>query len=170
MKTIVALFILTLPAFAAGTHTVNTNCEAALTRAEVFAAQRKWWPDRADPKAPVLSIRTHANFAKNYLVPFGLGVVWSHEKVGELAFEERPGVCVISSNGHPADVVLSDLAKAEFPSSASVPAPASAATEKSAAETVAQSTEDSPRSGAIPVKPCKRYEASRSGPLYCAER
>jgi hypothetical protein len=59
-------------------------------------------------------VRTHGNFVKQVV----LGKVWSHEKVGELAFEERDRSCVVTSNGHPADVVLSGLAKAEFPASA----------------------------------------------------
>jgi hypothetical protein len=78
----------------------------------MLAAQRKWWADRPDPKAPVLNIRTHGNFAKQALLP--LGKIWSHEKVGELAFEEREKSCRVNSNRHPADVVLSDLSKLEF--------------------------------------------------------
>jgi hypothetical protein len=111
-----SLFFLTaLPAIAGDVRTINASCENAIVKAEVLAAQRKWWPDRPDPKAPALSVRTHANFAKNYLVPLGLGIVWSHEKVGEMAFEDLGQSCRVISNGHPADVVLSDLAKAEFP-------------------------------------------------------
>ena len=104
-----------IPAIAGGTQTINATCETAITKAEVLAAQRKWWPDRLDPKAPVLNIRTHSNFAKQALLP--LGKVWSHEKVGELSFEELDKSCRVTSNGHPADVVLSDLSKAEFTSS-----------------------------------------------------
>jgi uncharacterized protein involved in outer membrane biogenesis len=107
------ILLAALPALAGDVRTINATCEKAIIKAEVLAAQRKWWPDRPDPKAPVLNIRTHANFAKNVLLP--LGSVWSHEKVGELAFEERDQSCQVTSNGHPGDVVLSDLAKAEFP-------------------------------------------------------
>jgi hypothetical protein len=57
----------------------------------------------------VLNIRTHWNFSKD-LVPFFGGII-SHEKVGELVFEEQDGSCLVVSNGHPADVVLSNLDK-----------------------------------------------------------
>jgi hypothetical protein len=110
------LFLTALSAIAGDVRTINASCENAIVKAELLAAQRKWWPERPDPKAPVLNVRTHANFAKQVLLP--LGSVWSHEKVGELAFEERDQSCVVTSNGRPADVVLSDLAKAEFPASA----------------------------------------------------
>ena len=110
------LFLTALPTIAGDVRTINAPCENAIVKAEVLAAQRKWWPDRPDPKAPVLNVRTHGNFAKQVLLP--LGSVWSHEKTGELAFEEREQSCLVTSNGHPADVVLSDLAKAEFPASA----------------------------------------------------
>lgn len=117
------LILLTaLPALAGDMRTINATCENAITKAEVLAAQRKWWPDRPDPKAPVLNIRTHGNFAKQVLLP--LGSVWSHEKVGELAFEERNQSCRVTSSGHPADVVLTDLAKAEFSASERAPEPA----------------------------------------------
>jgi hypothetical protein len=113
------LFLTALSALAGDVRTINASCENALTKAEILSAERKWWPDRPDPKAPVLSVRTHRNFAKNYLVwPFALGVVWSHEKVGELAFEDEGQSCKVTSNGHPADIVLSDLARVEFPASA----------------------------------------------------
>jgi hypothetical protein len=94
MKTFALLFVLCLfasPIFAGETRTLNAPCEAAIVKAEVYAANRKWWPDRPDPKAPVLSIRTHRNFAKQAFVPFGVGSVWSHEKVGELSFPENRG-------------------------------------------------------------------------------
>jgi hypothetical protein len=110
IQVIIFTLLLALPAFAGSTHVINATCEAAITKAEVLAAQRKWWPDRPDPKAPVLNVRTHSNFAKQLL----LGNIWSHEKVGELTFEEIDQSCRVTSNGHPADVVLSDLAKAEF--------------------------------------------------------
>ena len=55
----------------------------------------------------VLNIGTHRNFAKQLLLP--LGVVWSHEKYGELAFEDVTDGCKVFSNGHPADVVNDDL-------------------------------------------------------------
>jgi len=76
----------------------------------VLAAHRKWWAERPDPNAPVLNIRTHASFAKDVLLP--LGTVISHERVGVLTFEDQNGECLVESNGHPADVVLSDLNKA----------------------------------------------------------
>jgi hypothetical protein len=154
-----------LPALAGDVRTINATCEKAITKAEVLAAERKWWPDRPDPKAPVLNVRTHANFAKQALLP--LGSVWSHEKVGELAFQELDQSCRVTSNGHPADVVLSDLVKAEFPPAAgqNATAPVTAAPETAPApETLADIGK------AVPVKPCKRWEASRLGPLYCAER
>ena len=110
------LLLTTLPGIAGDMRTINASCENAIVKAELLAAQRKWWPDRPDPKAPVLNVRTHGNFAKQVLLP--LGSVWSHEKTGELTFEEREQSCVVTSNGHPADVVLSDLAKAEFPTAA----------------------------------------------------
>jgi hypothetical protein len=116
MRTVFRLSIIlltVLPSLAGDVRTINATCEAAILKAEVLAAQRKWWPDRPDPRAPVLNIRTHSNFAKQVLLP--LGKVWSHEKVGELAFDEREKSCRVTSNGRPADVVLSDLSKAEFP-------------------------------------------------------
>jgi len=115
-----------IPALAGRTQIINASCEDAITEAEVLAAQRKWWPDRPDPKAPVLNIRTHGNFAKQALLP--LGRIWSHEKVGELAFEEREKSCRVNSNGHPADVVLSDLSKLEFTAPAAAADPASTLT------------------------------------------
>jgi hypothetical protein len=108
------LFLTALSALAGDVRTINASCENAIVKSEILAAKRKWWPDRPDPKAPVLNVRTHANFAKDMF----LGIVWSHEKVGELAFEDQGQSCQVTSNGHPADVVLSDLAKAEFPASA----------------------------------------------------
>lgn len=44
----------------------------------MLAAQRKWWTDRPDPKAPVLNIRTHGNFAKQALLALGK----THERWG----------------------------------------------------------------------------------------
>jgi hypothetical protein len=103
-----SLVLLTaIPALAGRTQIINASCEDAITEAEVLAGQRKWWPDRPDPKAPVLNIRTHANFAKQALLP--LGRVWSHEKVGELTFEKRDKSCRLTSSGHPADVVAFGL-------------------------------------------------------------
>ena len=40
-----------------------------------------------------------------------MGGIISHEKMGELVFSEQGNRCLVVSNGHPADVVLSDLAK-----------------------------------------------------------
>jgi hypothetical protein len=97
-------------AYAGDSRTLKLECDKAVVKAEVLTAHRKWWADRPDPNAPVLNIRTHANFAKNVLLP--LGAVISHEKVGALTFEDQNGECLVESNGHPADVVLSDLAKA----------------------------------------------------------
>ena len=57
----------------------------------------------------MLNIETHANFGKDVLLP--LGAVWSHPKGGELVFDDQGSSCEVSSNGHPADVVLSDLVK-----------------------------------------------------------
>jgi hypothetical protein len=94
-------------AFAGDETTVHLTCEEAISKAEIRAAHRKWWPDRPDPKAFVLNIRTHANFVKDMLP---LGGIISHEKVGELIFEQQGDSCLIVSNGHPADVVLADLA------------------------------------------------------------
>jgi hypothetical protein len=108
------LFLTTLSAIAGDVRTINASCENAIVKAEILAAKRKWWPDRPDPKAPVLNVRTHANFAKEVV----LGKLWSHEKVGELAFEDQGQSCQVTSNGRPADVVLTDLTKAEFPASA----------------------------------------------------
>jgi len=134
------ILLAAIPALAGGTRVINTTCENAITKTEVLAAQHKWWPDRPDPKAPVLNIRTHANFAKQVLLP--LGRVWSHEKIGELAFEEREKSCRVTSNGHPADVVLSDLSKAEFTAPAAAVDPASAVT--SSQRKNAQETTDKP--------------------------
>jgi len=158
------IVITALPALAGDVRTINATCEKAITKAEVLAAERKWWPDRPDPKAPVLNVRTHANFAKQALLP--LGSVWSHEKVGELAFQELDQSCRVTSNGHPADVVLSDLVKAEFPAptAQSATAPVTATSEMAASEPVA----DAAKAGS--VKPCKQWKGTRLGPLYCAER
>src|SRR5690348_9235463 len=91
---------LNVSAFAGDTKTVNASCETAIGKAEVLAAHRKWWPERPDPKATVLNIRTHWNFSKD-LVPV-FGGIFSHEKVGELVFQEQGGSCLVVSNGHPA--------------------------------------------------------------------
>lgn len=106
-SSIVVLFCIS--AYAGDSKSVGMDCEKAITKAEIMAAHRKWWPERPDPKGPVLNIRTHANYAKDFLLP--LGPVFSHEKVGELTFEEQNGECLVESNGHPADVVLDDLVK-----------------------------------------------------------
>lgn len=106
-----ALFLtLSVSAYAGDAKTVNAPCETAITKTEVLAARRKWWPERPDPKATVLNIRTHWNFSKD-LVPV-FGAVLPHEKIGEVVFEEQSDSCLVVSNGHPADVVLSNLAKA----------------------------------------------------------
>jgi len=106
---VVLLFLASASAYAGDAIALKVECEKAIAKAEVLAAHHKWWPERPDPKAPVLNIRTHANFAKNVLLP--LGGVFSHEKVGELTFEDQNGECLVESQGHPADVVLDDLAK-----------------------------------------------------------
>jgi len=66
------LFLTALSAIAGDVRTINASCENAIVKAELLAAQRKWWPERPDPKAPVLNVRTHANFAKQVLLPLGL--------------------------------------------------------------------------------------------------
>jgi hypothetical protein len=76
-----------------------------------LAAHRKRASLRPYPTAPVLNIESNRNFAKDYLLP--LGEVWSHRKFGELGFmASGDSSCSVRSNGHPADVVLSDLVTA----------------------------------------------------------
>ena len=65
------ILLAAIPALAGGTQIINASCENAITKAEMLAAQRKWWTDRPDPKAPVLNIRSHGNFAKQALLPLG---------------------------------------------------------------------------------------------------
>lgn len=103
------LAALALPAFAAKNAVVNVSCKEAISQAELDAANRKWTPMRPDPTSPVLNITTSMNYTKAVL----LGSVFSHPKTGELTFDnsEGPGICELHSNGHPADVVLKDLAK-----------------------------------------------------------
>jgi|SRR5208337_2926328 len=86
---------------------VNVTCEQAIRQAQVAAAKRKWFAMRPDPTAPTLNVSTHPNFSKN-LVPYA-GVFLSHTKNGTLVFEDADSGCAISSNGHPADVVLGDV-------------------------------------------------------------
>src|SRR5581483_8686138 len=107
--TLSLVFAYVLPLVAGSTQTVNAPCDKAITKAMVIAAHRKWASLRPDPQAPVLNIETHANFGKDVLLP--LGAVWSHPKGGELVFDDQGSSCEVSSNGHPADVVLSDLVK-----------------------------------------------------------
>ncbi len=106
---LVIMVVLCASAYAGDAKSVGLDCEKAIAKAEIMAAHRKWWSERPDPKSPVLNIRTHPNFAKDFLLP--LGPVFSHEKVGELTFEDQNGECLVESNGHPADVVLDDLVK-----------------------------------------------------------
>lgn len=98
---------LAIPAFCKENAVLNVSCTEAISQAELQAANRKWTPMRPDPNAPVLNISTSANFAKDVI----LGPMFSHPKTGELTFDSSagPNVCEISSNGHPADVVLKDL-------------------------------------------------------------
>jgi hypothetical protein len=64
---------------------------------------------RPYPTAPVLNIESNGNFAKVYFI----GSLWSHKKYGELAFDATgDNACSVTSNGHPADVLLSDLVQA----------------------------------------------------------
>ncbi len=104
-------------AHAGDSRTLKSQCDKLIVKAEVLTAHHKWWAERPDPNAPVLNIRTHANFAKDFLLP--LGAVFSHEKVGALTFEDQNGECLVESNGHPADVVLSDLNKVSSTASTS---------------------------------------------------
>jgi len=106
---IVASLTFCISAYAGDAKSVGLDCEKAIAKAEIMAAHRKWWSERPDPKSPVLNIRTHANFAKDLLLP--MGAVFSHEKVGALTFEDQNGECLLESTGHPADVVLDDLVK-----------------------------------------------------------
>jgi hypothetical protein len=63
--TMVALFVaLSTLAYAGDGKTLNTSCESPITKAEVIAAHRKWWPERPDPKSAVLNIRPHWNFSQ----------------------------------------------------------------------------------------------------------
>ena len=101
------VFLAVEPCFAGSTKTVNLPCDKAVTQAQVFAAKRKWYSNRSDPTAPTLDISTSQNFAKAVL----LGSVFSHPKHGSLIFEDADTGCKVTSNGHPADVVLSDLTK-----------------------------------------------------------
>jgi hypothetical protein len=92
------------------TQTVNSSCENAIAKATFLAAQRKRVAVRPYPTAPVLNLESNRNYAKTVLLP--LGEVWSHKKFGELAFDVTgETTCSVTSNGHPADVILSDLVK-----------------------------------------------------------
>jgi hypothetical protein len=94
--------------YAKSTQIVSAPCENAIAQATVLAAHRKRSSLRPYPTAPVLNIESNRNFAKVYF----FGTVWSHKKYGELAFDAtRDDSCSVTSNGHPADVVLSDLVK-----------------------------------------------------------
>ena len=108
----VALFLLASASLmhAGNTRTVNASCEKAIAKATFLAAQRKRAAIRPYPNAPALNIESNRNFAKQVLLP--LGEVWSHKKNGELAFDGTEDTCAVTSNGHPADVILSDLVKA----------------------------------------------------------
>jgi hypothetical protein len=108
---VVVLFLLLSASllYAGSTQIVNAPCEKAIAQATVLAAHRKRASLRPYPTAPVLNIESNRNFAKVY---FG-GSVWSHKKYGELAFDATgDDSCSVTSNGHPADVLLSDLLKA----------------------------------------------------------
>ena len=81
-------------AHAGDSRTLKSQCDKLIVKAEVLTAHHKWWAERPDPNAPVLNIRTHANFAKDFLLP--LGAVFSHEKVGALTFEDQNGECLVA--------------------------------------------------------------------------
>src|ERR1700730_992289 len=94
--------------YAKSSQMVSAPCEKAIAQATVLAAHRKRSSLRPYPTAPVLNIESNRNFAKVYF----FGTVWSHKKYGELAFDATGDAsCSVISNGHPADVVLSDLVK-----------------------------------------------------------
>ena len=121
----VALFLLASASLmhAGNTRTVNASCEKAIAKATFLAAQRKRAAIRPYPNAPALNIESNRNFAKQVLLP--LGEVWSHKKNGELAFDGTEDTCAVTSNGHPADVILTDLVKAlGHPTVAGLSAPA----------------------------------------------
>jgi hypothetical protein len=109
-STILVLFIISTVSLmnAKSTEIVSASCENAIAQATVLAAHRKRSSLRPYPTAPVLNIESNRNFAKAYF----FGTVFSHKKFGELAFDAtRDDSCSVASNGHPADVVLSDLVK-----------------------------------------------------------
>lgn len=109
LRAVVIAFLLTASITQAKEKvTVKGSCEDAITAAEVKAAQRKWSSERPDPKSPVLSVQTSANFAKQVLV----GSLFSHAKVGTLTFAQDGPVCHVESNGKPADVIAKELAEA----------------------------------------------------------
>jgi hypothetical protein len=108
---VVVLFLLPSASllYAGSTQIVNAPCEKAIAQTTVLAAHRKRASLRPYPTAPVLNIESNRNFAKVYF----FGSVWSHKKYGELAFDATgEASCSVTSNGHPADVLLSDLVKA----------------------------------------------------------
>jgi PDZ domain len=110
-RSMIVLFLLPSAPFMYGksTQTVNASCEDAMAQATVLAAHRKRASLRPYPTAPALNVESNRNFAKVYF----FGSVWSHKKYGELAFDATGDAsCSVTSNGHPADVLLSDLLKA----------------------------------------------------------
>ena len=58
-------------AHAGDSRTLKSQCDKLIVKAEVLTAHHKWWAERPDPNAPVLNIRTHANFAKDFLFSLG---------------------------------------------------------------------------------------------------
>ncbi len=104
---LVVLGLLSVPAVGKGNAVLNVSCKVAISQAELVAANHKWSPQRPDPSSPILNITTSMNYTKAIV----LGPMFSHPKTGELIFDESRGanVCEVTSNGHPADVVLKDL-------------------------------------------------------------
>jgi hypothetical protein len=88
---------------------LSASCEDAIAQATFLAAQRKRASVRPYPTAPALNIESNRNYTKQILLPFGQ--VWSHRKFGELGFTTTGDGCSVTSNGHPADVVLDDLGR-----------------------------------------------------------
>ena len=103
--------ITTLPLYAKETRIVNMPCNQAINDVISLAAFHKWSSVRPAPDAMALNISTHANYAKQ-LIPTPIGGLWSHEKFGEVWFEAQGKNCVVNSNGHPADVVVTDIGHA----------------------------------------------------------
>lgn len=106
---VLLVITLTVPALCENKAVLNVPCSKAIAEAELLAANRNWASLRPDPSAWVLNITTSASFTKTVL----LGSLFSHPKAGEITFDNsiNAAVCEVTSNGHPADVVLKDLKK-----------------------------------------------------------